>query len=154
MEILTIRTFHIKSYELIPWGSSYSMKCSFSHASTYGLILKNSYKLFALRAELESSFKAKCSLKSWRYLVVVHPNGTLEYYEANSNNNEPAKVEADLIPLKLRISPLPYECSTAIQPIGSHLPSSSVLPSIFSSTKRKDKPHSSNKNDSFTTVSL
>ena len=128
MEILMIRTFHIKSYELIPWGSSYSMKCSFSRASTCGLILKNSYKLrkcatnkysvrpdlsdeqrkirdklVTLRAEFESSFKAKCSLKSWRYLAVVHPNGALEYYEADSYNTKPVKIEAGLIPVKLQL---------------------------------------------------
>ena len=165
MEILEITTFQIKNYELIPWGSSYSVKCSFSHPSTCGHILRNSYKLrkcatnkynvrpdlcdeqrkirdklVALRTKIESSSKAKCSLKSWRYLAVVYQDGTLEYYEADSTNTEPIKIEADLIPVRLRINASTYDHSSlATKTFGSHLSASSVLSSITPCTTNKLK---------------
>ena len=45
MKILEISKFEVKNYQFIPWGSSYSMKCTFSNASTCGLILRDSLKL-------------------------------------------------------------------------------------------------------------
>ena len=187
MEILEVTKFQIKNYELIPWGSSYSVKCSFSHASTCGHILRNSYKLrkcatkkynvrpdlcdeqrkirdklVALRTDIESSSKAKCSLKSWRYLAVVHPNGTLEYYEADSTNSKPVKVQPDLIPVRLRINTSPYDHSSSATKLpGSPLLSaSSVLSPITTCTtnERKKKTQSDDSaidmNTSFISVSL
>ena len=179
-DILEIRKFQIKNYELIPWGSSYSMKCSFSHASTCGYILKNSYKLkkcattrynvrpdlcdeqrkireklVTLRTDIQSSSKAKCSLKSWRYLAVIHPNGTVDYYEADFTNSKPVKIEADLIPMRLRINASPYDhSSSATKLLGSPPITSSVPSSITTCTTSKDKRHVSHKNDSFSTASL
>ena len=181
MEILEIRTFQVKNYEFIPWGSAYSMKCTFSSHSTCGHILRNSYrhkkytantynvrpdlsakqrsireKLVILRKEIESSSKAKCSLKSWRYLVVAYHDGKHEYYEADYYS-KPQKIQADLIPLNFRLE----HCSIVQPATPQDLQQFHRLPctstSVSSSTKAGATSSTNIKHDnnsSFTSISM
>ena len=130
MEILEIRKYSVKNYDIIPWGSSsYSMKCTFSHPSTCGQILRFSFKLgkgaaskynvrpdlspeqrkvrdklCSLRRDIESSStNAKCTVKSWRYLAVSHTCGSNIYYEADYFS-QPQLINVDFIPVKYRTS--------------------------------------------------
>ena len=156
MEILEISQFEVKNYQIIPWGSSYAMKCTFSHASTCGLILRYSYKLgkgairkynvrpdlspeqrtvrnklCSLRQEMESSSNhAKCALKSWRYLAVSQSSGSIVYYEADYTS-PPQLIDATLIPVKMRTQPTwksqPDQSHSRTQPQRSNPQSSNSI---------------------------
>ena len=156
-------------------------KCTFASQSTCGHILRNSYrlkkytanrynvrpdlsakqrsireKLVLLRKEIESSSKAKCSLKSWRYLVVAYQDGKHEYYEADYYS-KPQKIQADLMPLNFRLEYCSKDQPATPQDVQQvhRLPRTSTPAS--SSTKAAATSSTNNKQDndsSFTSISL
>lgn len=120
MKHLEIDTYDVKGYEYIPWGRGFALKCTFASLSTCNHILQNVDHLHdtpywarpdlcerqrALRSKLVNQRKymenagiAKCTILSWRYLLVVYSNGCREYYEAS---------EFHAIPVKLPTGPKP-----------------------------------------------